>query len=557
MGEQRAAIWIAEADEALRDELVSLLGTGDYQTWGFGSGQALEDALDALGPGGQPPSLVVVGLGTPTSGYQGLDVELLRRLGGRGTEPVLAMVEGDSQSAMLSALEAGAADLIRKPFGVPEVVARIAWLLRRDEQIRALRQESDDMLQLTRLARDVGGQQEPELILAALLDLIQDMLQVELAVAYLLEPHSGQLRRALSQGAATGTAEVVETLELDAVEGLRGPISRGQPVCVAGSDLPKLLWPGGGGPGAEGGSAALFPMRGASQELVGVMVLLDRRRETLGAQGRDRSIGALACGLAAVAMERAELWAQLQRDRLEAERLGGRMAEARDLLQSVIRACPDAIVAADLQGRIQVFNPAAERILGYSQAEALGMDVRLLYPPGGAAEIMRRLRASPAGHVGRDSIVRVELVAAGGERIPVSISAALTRHVDQPTGTVGVFSDLRERLAMQHELQETQDHLEQSRQKAMMAELAGAAAHELNQPLTSLLSYAELLRAEIPAGHRLDRAAGTILEETQRLADQVRRLGRITRYETRGYVGSTRILDLERASEVDEEGEEA
>ena len=549
MDEERAEIWVAEADNPLRDELVSLLGAGSHATRGLADAEALHRALgQARGASEPPPSLVVIGL--QPGGAAGLNVALVRRLAEEGVGPILAMVESESQSAMLNALEAGAADLIRKPFGVPEIVARIAWLLRRDEQLRALRRESDDLFQLTRLAQAVGSQQEPGPILRALLDVVRDVLEVETAAVYLLESSSGLLRRAAVDGAGYG--EAADTLELEGFEGVREQFGRGQPVELAGEDAAGLLRQ----EGPPLAAAAVFPMRGADREVVGALLLVDRRRPSLGLGGRDRALGALACDLAAVAVQRAELWEALRQDRAEAERLGGRTAEARDLLQSVISACPDAIVAADHEGRIVVFNPAAERILGYAEAEVLGMDVRRLYPPGGAADIMRRLRASAGGHLGREGLVRVELIDNGGARIPVSISAALILREGRIAGTVGVFSDLRERLAMQHELQETQDHLEQSRQKAMMAELAGAAAHELNQPLTSLLSYAELLRDQIPADHRLDRAAATVLQETQRLADLVRRLGRITRYETMGYVGSARIVDLERASEAGDDEEE-
>ena len=85
--------------------------------------------------------------------------------------------------------------------------------------------------------------------------------------------------------------------------------------------------------------------------------------------------------------------------------------------------------------------------------------------------------------------------------------------------------------------------------QAAIAELAGAAAHELNQPLTSILATASMLVRnhgdEPTTARRLD----VIVTEAERMAELVRKIGRIVRYETKAYVGGSNILDLERSSD--------
>ena len=85
--------------------------------------------------------------------------------------------------------------------------------------------------------------------------------------------------------------------------------------------------------------------------------------------------------------------------------------------------------------------------------------------------------------------------------------------------------------------------------QAVIAELAGTTAHELNQPLTSIMGYAELMRKKLSPDDQHYRAVDTILREAERMAEIVRKIGKITRYETKAYVGSTQILDLDKSTE--------
>jgi signal transduction histidine kinase len=79
-------------------------------------------------------------------------------------------------------------------------------------------------------------------------------------------------------------------------------------------------------------------------------------------------------------------------------------------------------------------------------------------------------------------------------------------------------------------------------------ELAGVAAHELNQPLTSIMGYAEMLRRRVPEGDPGRKGLDVICREAERMAGIVRKIGQITSYQTKPYVGSSQILDLSGSS---------
>jgi len=121
----------------------------------------------------------------------------------------------------------------------------------------------------------------------------------------------------------------------------------------------------------------------------------------------------------------------------------------------------------------------------------------------------------------------------------------------EPVATFGIFTDLREKLRVEERLAEAQQRLASTEKQALIAELAGTAAHELNQPLTSVMAYAELLERKLEAGTAEHRAAGIMVREVERMAEIVRKIGKMTKYETKSYVGRQKILDLDAASDPD------
>ena len=90
-----------------------------------------------------------------------------------------------------------------------------------------------------------------------------------------------------------------------------------------------------------------------------------------------------------------------------------------------------------------------------------------------------------------------------------------------------------------------QEKLKTTERQAVAVELAGATAHELNQPLTSILGYAEMLRRRIPEGDPNRKPVDVIYRETDRMAQIVRKVGQITAYNTKPYVGGAQIIDLD------------
>lgn len=226
------------------------------------------------------------------------------------------------------------------------------------------------------------------------------------------------------------------------------------------------------------------------------------------------------------------------------------LKQTKEFFERVIESSVDAIVSAALDGRVLLFNRAAARIFGYLPRDVIGkMSVEKLYPTGVAREVMRKIRDPSVSGPNRLEDYRVDMLSSSGETVPVKLSAALIMENERPVGSVGIFTDIREKLRMEARLTKAQEELRDREKQAAVAELAGATAHELNQPLTSIIGYAELLGKKLEADSPLHAASEIIITQAERMAEIVRKIGKITKYETMSYVGGTKIIDLDKAAE--------
>lgn len=218
------------------------------------------------------------------------------------------------------------------------------------------------------------------------------------------------------------------------------------------------------------------------------------------------------------------------------------------LLERLIDSSPDAVVAFDLTGRVVLFNKAAEALTGWPPGEAIaGLTARDLYAPGAAQDLVQRIRDSGPGL--RVEGYRTEILPRTGEWVPVTVAASLLEEDGEEMAWVAILVDQRERIDVEKRLATAEEKLKEGERQAMIAELAGAAAHELNQPLTSVMGYADLLRRRVPPGDPSARPVEIIYREAERMAEIVRKIGRITRYETTTYLGKVRIVDIDKATD--------
>ena len=210
-------------------------------------------------------------------------------------------------------------------------------------------------------------------------------------------------------------------------------------------------------------------------------------------------------------------------DRKKMER---ELKEANDFLMNLIESSVDGIIVTDMKGDILIFNKGAENLLGYKSEEVVGkMNIRSIYQPGVAKEVMEKLKSPDFGGIGKLTSIPIFHRRKDGEMIEGDLSASLIYdEKGNEIASVGIFKDLRERLKMERELREIQQALLLSEKLAAMGRLTSQIAHELNNPIYGIMNTLELLKTEIPPESKRRRILDLSLSEIQRLSEMLRNM---------------------------------
>jgi DNA-binding response OmpR family regulator len=164
----------------------------------------------------------------------------------------------------------------------------------------------------------------------------------------------------------------------------------------------------------------------------------------------------------------------------------------------------------------------------------------LLLPPSGALPLLRTLRAEEEF---RGLPVILLTGTADSRERAAGLESGADDTVAAPFDPIEVVARVRAQLR----IRQMQEELLVAERLRVTLETAGAACHELSQPLTVMCGSAELLLQKMPEADPLRRLALRIFESGKRATDLLHRLQGIHSYRTRPYLDRS-ILDLERSS---------
>ena len=112
-------------------------------------------------------------------------------------------------------------------------------------------------------------------------------------------------------------------------------------------------------------------------------------------------------------------------------------------------------------------------------------------------------------------------------------------------------SDIYNRLRAQLRIFELHTMVVNSEREKVMLEMAGAAAHELAQPITSAMGLIQIILAKNEMNNQkteFDNEMKMLYECLQRMTDVIHKIQRIRKYETTPYAGAKSIIDITKAS---------
>jgi PAS domain S-box-containing protein len=205
-----------------------------------------------------------------------------------------------------------------------------------------------------------------------------------------------------------------------------------------------------------------------------------------------------------VAEEREQLLAREKLARRDAERAAEALRLSEAKFSGIVSIAADAIISVDENQRITFFNEGAERIFGYARSEVVGTQVDRLMP--------ERFRAAHGGHFASFAAGREAARTMGerreifglrktGEEFPAEASISKVT-VDGARFFSVVLRDVTSRK-----------QVEQALQRAVAARdtVLGIVAHDLRNPLSTIIMQAELLERDKPELERRDQTPRLIL----------------------------------------------
>ncbi len=297
---------------------------------------------------------------------------------------------------------------------------------------------------------------------------------------------------------------------------------------------------------AEITSVALFPIA-RGDEILGVIFLRFAKRRSA-FEERELVFCQTVANATAIALRNHEI---LQSLRAKTQEVVQVQIEAQSRLKALepyfdfFHSSVDGMIVLSDTGVVLFVNREGTNMLGFSEDKVRGAPFAGFLRPADRTRF-EALAADATGGGDRRTADFSITRGADEERV-LSISAGA---LGRGGMTLLTMRDVTDDRATARHLAETRERLIESEKKSAMMEVAGAAAHELNQPLTSVMtSIAMMRRLLVDKPNVPFKVMETIELEAERMASIIRRLSKLTEYSTKSYVGTARIIDLDRVAD--------
>jgi PAS domain S-box-containing protein len=194
-------------------------------------------------------------------------------------------------------------------------------------------------------------------------------------------------------------------------------------------------------------------------------------------------------------------------------------------LAAIVSSSDDAIISKTLDGKILSWNAGATNIFGYEATDMIGQSIFRIIPPELYEEekqILNRLRQGERIHH-----YETARIAKDGRRIEISLTVSpLFNKYGKVIGASKVARDITTSREAEAELQQVRTELARVARVTTLGELTAAIAHEVNQPLTGVISSGNAclrwLARNPPNLDAARRSVERMIDDGNRAADVIR-----------------------------------
>jgi two-component system cell cycle sensor histidine kinase/response regulator CckA len=186
--------------------------------------------------------------------------------------------------------------------------------------------------------------------------------------------------------------------------------------------------------------------------------------------------------------------------------------------RSILENMQEGYWEVDLPGNFTFINASIAKFMGYSQDELIGMNNRKYTTPEMANKIYRAF--NQVYRTGQPiNIIDYEVLAKDGRKIVLEGSISLIHDKSgQPIGFRGINRDVTKRKQVEKALKQSEEKVARFKKMESLGLLAGGVAHDLNNILSGITSYPELLLLDMPKKSKYRKPIETIQESGHRAA---------------------------------------
>ncbi|CEG25551.1 PAS domain S-box protein [Bacillus sp. B-jedd] len=175
------------------------------------------------------------------------------------------------------------------------------------------------------------------------------------------------------------------------------------------------------------------------------------------------------------------------RDITEKRQLINLLEESRQQYKSLFEYSPDIVYMTDLEGRFIDLNPKFKEVTGYEPAEIVGIPWQELVARRNKKTLNKYV--SVVRNENRPQIIELEFKGKNGEKIILECTSLPMIINGETKGIIGYGRDVTK-------IRKTEEKLRRTEKLSIVGELSASVAHEIRNPLTSLIGFVQLLQSE-------------------------------------------------------------